>query len=413
MAIASIQDTQLHTTLKRHIDALSILIGARPVGSAGNERAAAHIATAMAGAGLAVDFQPFDCIDWQLNGALVELDGQILPVKPNNYSAACDVTGPIVAVQTLDDLAARDLDGKVLVLHGGLSADPWLPRHFHFFSIREQLRLIDMLEHKRPLAIITVSPRNEHVRPIIEDGDFTLPSITVNAQTGARLIAAEGQPVHVRIDCAARSTRAANVLGRTAHPARTGALRVLCCAHFDTKHGTPGALDNASGVATMLALAHMLHDDGAVQLECVALNGKDHYRTPGQLAYQAQLAGAVGELDLVINFDDVGYQTAPNTIAFMGCTDGFADAVRHQLPLWPGMREIGPWPQGDHMAFWSAGAPCVAFTSEASFALSDRITHTPRDVADNLNLESLVELVHFAREAVLDTAMRAPARRRR
>jgi hypothetical protein len=163
----------------------------------------------------------------------------------------------------------------------------------------------------------------------------------------------------------------------------------------------------------MLALAHMLHDDGAAHLQCVALNGKDHYRTPGQMVYQAQLADVVGGLDLVINFDDVGYQAAPNTIAFMGCTDGFADAVRHQMPLWTSIREIGPWPQGDHMAFWSAGAPCVAFTSEASFALSDRITHTPRDVAENLNLESLIELVHFAREALLDTALRAPARRRR
>ena len=248
MAVASKHDTHLEAALKRHIDVLSVNIGPRPVGSVGNLRAERYIATVLAEAGLTVERQAFDCMDWQLRAATVALNGEPLPVKPNNYSAACDVTGPIVVSNTIEDLDSRELAGKVLVLHGGLSAEPWLPRHFHFFSIKDQLRLIDRLEHERPLAVITVSPRNEHVRPIIEDGDFSVPSVTVGAQTGARLIDAENQMAHVRIDSTTRAERAANVVGCSAMPLQDHAPQVLLCAHFDTKHGTPGALDNASGV---------------------------------------------------------------------------------------------------------------------------------------------------------------------
>ena len=91
--------------------------------------------------------------------------------------------------------------------------------------------------------------------PIIEDGDFTLPSVTVPADVGALLLAAEGAPVTLRIRATSEPGRGANVIGRLAHPARD---KIVLCAHFDTKPGTPGALDNAAGVAAVMALAKSL-----------------------------------------------------------------------------------------------------------------------------------------------------------
>ena len=399
--------------LQQHLDMLSRVIGPRPVGSAGNLRAEAYIAQQLEAAGYEVRHQHFECDDWKLRSASVEIDGVSLPVRSNSYSMSCDVCAPIVMAHTFDELKSLDLHGCVVVLHGGLSADPWQPRHFRFFSIKDQLRLREELERAQPLAVITISPRNEHVRPIIEDGDFHIPSVTVNSVSGARLVASEGHLVHMRIDSWSQPSTGANVIADSMMRPRGLAPQVLLCAHYDTKHESPGALDNASGVAPMLVLAQHLATRRDVELQCVALNGHDHFATPGQNVYQSFIDDACDSLDLVINFDDIGYQTTSNTVAFMNCTDRFVQHVRELMSAWPDIFEIGPWPQGDHAAFWSAGVPSVAFTSEASFTLPDRVTHTPLDVVENVNTASIADVVDFAEHALIRAIISMPARRRR
>lgn len=56
--------------------------------------------------------------------------------------------------------------------------------------------------------------------------------------------------------------------------------KVVICAHIDThnsKDGTPGALDNASGVVVLLMLAELLENyNGHLGIEIVALNGEEY-----------------------------------------------------------------------------------------------------------------------------------------
>lgn len=391
---------------------LSCKIGPRPVGSDANRKAEAYIAAQLAAFGYRVRHQIFECENWHLEKVDVEVDGVHVPVRPNNYSLACDVRAPLVAAHTIEDLKSLDLRGRVVALHGGLSADPWQPRHFRFFSIREQLRLREHLERAQPAAVITISPRSEHVRPIIEDGDFHIPSVTVSAQVGARLLAAEGHAVRVCVDSHTEPALGANVIADVPVHPRGKAPQVLLCAHYDTKHESPGALDNASGVAAMLVLAERLALRRDVEVQCLALNGHDHFAAPGQQAYQEFLGDARSSLDLMVNFDDIGYETTANTVAFMGCSEQFVSHAReHVVRHGVGLFEIGPWPQGDHAAFWYSGVPSVAFTSEASFALPDRITHTPNDVAENVNVGSICDVIDFAEEALIDGLAVQPARR--
>lgn len=403
---------QTRVNLQRHLEMLSCEIGPRPVGSDANRRAEAYIAAQLANFGYEVRHQKFECENWHLKRVDVEVDGMHMPVRPNNYSLACDVCAPLVAAHTIEDLKSLDLRGRVVALHGGLSADPWQPRHFRFFSIRDQLRLREHLERAQPAAVITISPRNEHVRPIIEDGEFQIPSVTVSAAVGARLLAAEGHTVRVCVDSHSEPALGANVIADVAVRMRGRAPQVLFCAHYDTKHDSPGALDNASGVAAMLVLAESLALRRDVEVHCLALNGHDHFAAPGQQAYQDFLGDARNSIDLVVNFDDIGYETTANTVAFMGCSEPFVARARERVAH-RGVRlfEIGPWPQGDHAVFWYAGVPSVAFTSEASFALPDRITHTPNDVAANVNIESICDVIDFAEEALIDGLAALPARR--
>ena len=64
-------------------------------------------------------------------------------------------------------------------------------------------------------------------------------------------------------------------------PADAPAKKVVLMAHFDTRINTPGALDNAGGVATLLALAEALRETALpFDLEFIAFDGEEDPEQP-------------------------------------------------------------------------------------------------------------------------------------
>jgi aminopeptidase YwaD len=386
--------------IRDHLAALAQWPNGRPVGSLANWTAEGTIADALRAAGYEVEQQSFDCIDWQFHGVELWMGDGPLPVVANPYSPPCDVTAPLVAVGSLAELEAAELHGRVALLHGALAAEPLFPRNFPFFTHEEHQRVADLLEQKGARAVIAASPMPATPAPIIEDGDFTLPSVTVAADVGAVLLAAEGAPVTIRLRSSAQPGRAANVIGRRAHPSRD---KIVLSAHFDTKPGTPGALDNAAGVATLLALAERLAvAPPATNLEFVFFNGEDHYASPGEVAYIAGCGGEFGRIALVINVDGVGLRGASSTVAFFNCSEARIAAIRAIMSRHAGLEETEPWPQGDHMVFAMQGVACIALTSGGVHSLIDSLIHTPRDTIDRLDPEQMAVVVHFLAEVLAD-----------
>ena len=109
---AEVMSNSLLSDLQQHLEVLSCDIGPRPVGSAGNRRAEEYIARELESAGYEVRHQRFDCEDWELRSASVQIDGFRLQVRPNSYSTACDVHAPLVAAHTFEDLQSLDLHGR-------------------------------------------------------------------------------------------------------------------------------------------------------------------------------------------------------------------------------------------------------------------------------------------------------------
>ena len=383
------------TRIEAHLAALVRWPSGRPVGSPANQAAEAYIATTLRAAGYEVEQQGFDCVDWRLDGVDLWVGDGPLPVTANPYSPPCDVTAPLVAVATLAELEAAELRGRIALLYGDLSAEPLFPRNYPFFTFEEHQRIADLLEQKGARAVIAVSPMPADPAPIIEDGDFTLPSVTVGAAVGAVLLMTERAPVTLRLRSVARPGRAANVIGRRAHLSRD---KLVLSAHFDTKPGTPGALDNAAGVATLLALAEQLADDPPTNLEFVFFNGEDHYAAPGEVAYITGCGGEFGRIALVVNVDGVGLQGSETTVAFFNCPDAWADATRATMSRRPDLAETEPWPQGDHSIFAMQGVPCIALTSGGIHALIDSLIHTPNDTLDRLDPALMAAAVDFLAE---------------
>jgi aminopeptidase YwaD len=381
------------TRIEEHLAALARWPGGRPVGSPANHAAEATIADTLRAAGYEVEQQGFDCVEWRLDGVDLWVGDGPLPVTANPYSPPADVTAPLVAVADLAELEAADLSGRIALLHGALAAEPLFPRNYPFFTYEEHQHIADLLEQKGARAVIAVSPMHANPAPIIEDGDFRLPSVTVGADVGAVLLLAESAAITLHLRSAARPGRAANVIGRRAHPSRD---KLVLSAHFDTKPGTPGALDNAAGVATLLALAERLA--GApppTNLEFVFFNGEDHYAAPGEVAYVAGCGGEFGRITLVVNVDGVGLRDASTTVAFFNCPAAWADATRATMRRRPGIEETEPWPQGDHSIFAMQAVPCIALTSGGIHSLIDSLIHTPHDTLDRLDPARLAATVEF------------------
>jgi aminopeptidase YwaD len=380
--------------IRSHLAALAQWPGGRPVGSPANQATEAYIADALRAAGYEVEQQAFECVDWRLDGVDLWVGDGPLPVMANPYSPPGDVTAPLAAAATPAELEAVDLRGRIALLHGALSAEPLFPRNYPFFTVPEHQRILELLEQKGARAVIAVSPM-PNPAPVIEDGDFTLPSVTVGADVGAVLLMAGRAAVTLRLRSVARPARAANVIGRRAHPSRD---KLVLCAHFDTKPGTPGALDNAAGVATVLALAERLAADPRTNLEFVFFNGEDHYAAPGEVAYLAGCAGEFGRIALVVNVDGVGLRGAGTTVAFFNCPDAWADATRATMSRGANLAETEPWPQGDHSIFAMQGVPCIALTSGGIHDLIDSLIHTPNDTLDRLDPAAMAAAVDFLAE---------------
>jgi aminopeptidase YwaD len=378
--------------IRAHLTELTRSPGGRPVGSAANRDAEAYIGEVLLATGYEVERQPFDCIDWRLDGIELRIDGQPRPAIANPYSPPCDITGPFVAVESLAELESAELRGRIAVLHGELTSGPLFPRNYPFFTVEEHQRIVELLEQKGPQAVITVSHIAGNPAPIIEDGDFTLPSVTVPAGVGPLLLAVDG-PISLRVRSVAQPGRSANVIGRRPAPDRA---KIVLCAHFDTKPGTPGALDNAAGVAAVLALAERLAGESlGTNLEIVAFNGEDHYAAPGEVAYINGCGSEFGRISLVVNVDGVGLKGEAATVAFFNCPEGWAEKTRAEMAARPRLEESDPWPEGDHSIFAMRGVPCIALTSDGIHALIDGIIHTSNDTLDLVEPAQIAAVVDF------------------
>jgi len=164
--------------------------------------------------------------------------------------------------------------------------------------------------------------------PLVEEAGFGVPHAYLHATAGARLAEHAGEPVRVEIDSQTRPSTGVQVIGRRAG-ADPAAGTVVVSAHIDSKPDTPGAIDNAAGVAVMLAVADLLRDrEIAPTVEFVPFNGEDHTLAPGELAYLAARPDLSG-IRVALNIDAPGLPGSPTAYSGYGLdadTEALANA---------------------------------------------------------------------------------------
>lgn len=196
---------------------------------------------------------------------------------------------------------------------------------------------------------------------------------------GDRLCRYNGKIVTVNSTSKRLSSKAYNI---TAKKTGGSGKRIVITAHIDAKKGTPGAIDNGTGVVILLLLSEILKDyAGKYPLEIVALNGEDYYAVPGQMDYIRKNKGKFGDILLDINIDGAGYCEGSTAFSFYGVPDNLRNVTTGILKLHDNAEEGPEWPQGDHSIFVQFGVPAIAVSS-MWFTLNmenQSITHTEAD----------------------------------
>lgn len=381
---------QMAEHIAEHLGVLAGEIGERPGGSKGGAAAITYLEGVLADSGWAVETQWFPMPAWVDGGSHLTLDGATLAAATNAFSPPVEARGAVLAAGTWAELAAAELNGRIVLLYGDLLPAPLSPKSWFLISEEEQA-LIAILEQQHPAALLTAQRFGGGLERLIEDAEFTIPSATISAEAARDILRQPGLEVDLRIASNIGAGQTANVVAR----AGTGSGRVVLCAHHDTKFGTPGALDNAAGTAVILALAAALNPAAyPFALELIVF-ANEEYMPIGDDEYLRRAGGSVDGVLACINIDGAGLVTAPDSMTVLSAGDELEAALRALAAADPAIVWADPWPESNHSTFAMRGVPSVAFTSAERTSLA----HHPEDTI------IWVDAARLARVAGLATAV--------
>mgnify|MGYP000938602255 CR=1 FL=1 len=198
----------------------------------------------------------------------------------------------------------------------------------------------------------------------------------------------------------------------------------LVCAHYDSVPGSPGADDNASGIAVMLACARHVVDSRAGSVGFVAFNAEED----GLLGSRDFVASALSKLPLHLQMVHVlemcGYRTfekgsqlAPFPPRLLGLDAGTFIAMigrgvsncalrkAFDADVVPAVHRVGlqttelagrllpDLARSDHSPFWSADLPALLWTDTGNFRNPNY--HRASDTAETLDYQFMNDVTEL------------------
>lgn len=207
---------------------------------------------------------------------------------------------------------------------------------------------------------------------------------------------------------------------------------VVVGAHYDTARGTPGADDDASGVAAVVELARTFHDRHparSVRFVLFANGELPHAKTDamGSLVYAKELVTQGVRVAAMLSLDGLGhyakdggseqypagvaarFPAAGNFIAVIGDdrSRDLVNGVTHTLSGHAPVVVIGDVAasgaaysdDSDHWAFWTVGVPAVMVTDGGPYRSAHH--HRATDLPEHLDFDRMARVVEGL-GAVLD-----------
>lgn len=348
--------------IRRVFDHLVCAIGARPTGSPENDDVAEWLDHLLRTFGLETERIPFEAQParpYDDNASLIDHSNNNATIRAKSFLESVgdtQVTGPLHS-------------------HGGT----------HIWSIHgwEVWRIGDPVAH----AYIAGRTEGPMITQHLPEFSAPIPHVIVgpNDIGELRRMTARGATVTLNTTPAPPRTNAFSLLGR--NPNTDGDARPLIVGHFDTVPNTPGAYDNAGGVAIVAAMAARVAA-GSLVADVLLTNGEE-LGLLGARAYGNTFKNRESNAcpPFVINVDGtgrgkqfeiwLGHEDIQATIGvplskFMEKYQDHRLLYRHPAP-----------PGSDHTAFHELGIPSLMLT------INDlSIIHSPDDGWDEAKLRN-------------------------
>lgn len=378
----------------------------RRTGSPGNREATNFFANIVKPFGYEIDTTSFDCLDFTKGEAVLKANGKNFDINISPYSLGCNVTASIESVTTVEELEKCSCENKILLMKGEICSEQLMPKNFVFYNPEHHKKIYALLEEKKPAAIITATAKNPELVgaldpfPLIEDGDFDIPSVYCKDIVGEEIVASKSKIFELKIQAKRISATAFNVIAVKNPEAKK---KIIICAHIDAYGDSPGASDNASGTVTLLLLAEMLANyHGPYRIEIVAFNGEDNYSAGGQMDYLRRYGNELDSVMAICNIDDVGYIKGKTAFSLYEYPEKLREKTRFIFERFDGIVEGDQWYSGDHMIFVQKGIPAIAVTAENMTELMAEITHTEKDTPEIVDCEKLLELATAVKDFIYE-----------
>jgi hypothetical protein len=208
--------------------------------------------------------------------------------------------------------------------------------------------------------------------------------------------------------------------GRRVRNIELGAGTIVVGAHYDSVPGSPGANDNASGVAVLLELARLLGDSGGIRFVAFANEEMPYFmsREMGSFFSAGQARSRGEKLRAMLSLEMLGYyRDAPGSqhypfplsffypdradfVAFVGDL-GSRSLIRKIISVFrrhaafpsegvsaPGFIPGVTW--SDHWSYRSHGFPAIMVTDTAFYRYPHY--HLPSDTPEKLDYERMARV---------------------
>lgn len=362
-------------------------------GTEGARRASAYLAGALEDSGAAPAggdgyFQWLDVPAARLSGRVRFTVGALAYRHRRDFSevthlsAGGFVRSGLVVVRDADQVRPDDLRGKVVLI-------PERPEGFDLTATAAAAADVGAAA-----LIVPWGEPNWFHKTLFGSPESRIPVIRIRDSVAASLAAQPGAPVELDLPLAVERHPCRNVLGLIpgSDPTRTVALT----AHYDHLGDDPGgerfpgAIDNASGVATMLAVIRMVVERD-LRLPFNLLIGFLTGEESGLWGAKHLASHPPVPLSAVINLDGMGFEPELRAIrlGYPGPGNWLADlAAEHYRHIGTEVR----WIAGgdDAAAFQSAGLPALGLGQMATEPMRAGI-HSPDDSSDVLYPPAIVQ----------------------
>jgi aminopeptidase YwaD len=147
----------------------------------------------------------------------------------------------------------------------------------------------------------------------------------------------------------------------------SGRKVVVISAHYDASSNSPGANDNASGIASIIDAYEMIKNNDSLRNLTVRfiIFGAEEIQRQGSMAYVE-----TNKLDNIVGAVDIGMCGIGDSVAIWGVKEGLQNSLivnalektLKETGIYYGIVGEVPGFYGDHMSFAKKGIPAVGFT---------------------------------------------------